>query len=105
MGWMGWMDGWLSLEGAIYRAPTVLIKNYKSHIQSFQLSTVVGALGRTMDPAAKLVEEAQKLEPGETIGFCFYFFQVLHKSNTFLRGDRLQWKLFPRHYLQRPVLW
>jgi len=24
MGWMGWM-GWLSLEGAIYRAPTVLI--------------------------------------------------------------------------------
>ena len=27
MGWDGWMDGmgWLSLEGAIYRAPTVLI--------------------------------------------------------------------------------
>ena len=33
MGWMGWM-GWLSLDGAIYRAPTVLISGGRIVLRS-----------------------------------------------------------------------
>ena len=41
---------------------------------------MVGALGRTMEPVAKSVEEAPRLEPGETIN-CSVF-----KSHGFLSG-------------------
>ena len=51
-GWDGW-DGWLSLDGAIYRAPTVLIKSDLSCSENCEIQTSV--LPLLTDPASKRV--------------------------------------------------
>ena len=54
---------------------------------NFKWSMVVGALGRTTEPAARPVEEAPRREPGEDVSFCqlaITYRQVLYESNTFL---------------------
>ena len=47
-GWDGWMDGWLSLEGAIYRAPTVLITICTPY-QGDKSSSVQGKISQESD--------------------------------------------------------